>query len=161
MPLSVMNFVFARTLLERDLVETNTDSASGAPKKPGVAGSVDAAQGSAPGLTQAEIDRFALLAAFVPGTAGLIVPFIAENNLTKQEGDDNQEKPPNGTGPKAIPAAVGTPLSSADVVKRLDAGERKIDSLAAGLDDLKKSLDDVKAALAPKPSSSSVTTKTP
>jgi hypothetical protein len=120
MTISVLNWAFARSVLQRDL----------------------------PDIDQAELDRAAVLAAFVPGTAGLIVPFIVEQNLTPPDDGGTDGKPPDGKATTAMPAPSGTPLTSADISKRLDADEGQIRELTAGVTTLQKSMDEVKASVA-------------
>lgn len=57
MAISVLNWAIAKTILERDRPHADPD----------------------------EINRFSVLAALIPGTAGLILPFIAESTLPEKK----------------------------------------------------------------------------
>ena len=57
MAISVLNWAIAKTILERDRPHADPD----------------------------EINRFSVLAALMPGTVGLILPFIAESSLPEKK----------------------------------------------------------------------------
>jgi len=57
MSISMLNWAIAKTILERDRPDADPD----------------------------DINRFSVMAALVPGVAGLMVPFLIENNLPRKE----------------------------------------------------------------------------
>lgn len=57
MSISILNWAIAKTILERDR----------------------------PDADPTDINRFSVMAALIPGVAGLIVPFVIENNLPTKE----------------------------------------------------------------------------
>jgi outer membrane murein-binding lipoprotein Lpp len=100
MPFSVLNWAVAKTVLERDR----------------------------PDADPADIARFSVLAALVPGVAGLVVPFIVENNLPEP---DKEEPPP--TEPPALPGSGGSTTLD-NLGTKVDAANTKVDALGTKVD---------------------------
>ena len=149
MPLSVLNYFLRTTVLDRDR----------------------------PDADPADKARFSLLAALVPGTIGLVLPFIVENNLPKADavqtgtggqlgtsidtGTGAQPGTSTGTGTGAQPgmspgtgtgAQPGTSTGTgaivlADIVGRLNDTDLRIEVVEGQLTSINQRLDGANARL--------------
>ena len=137
MPLSVLNYFLSTTVLDRDR----------------------------PDADPADKARFSLLAALVPGTIGLVLPFIVENNLPKADavqtgtggqlgtsidtGTGAQPGTSTGTGTGAQPGtSTGTgAIVLADIVGRLNDTDLRIEVVEGQLTSINQRLDGANARL--------------
>lgn len=135
MPLSIVNWAVAQTVLGRDR----------------------------PDADPADVARYSVLAALLPGAAGLILPFVVQDNLpedprTTTDGTDTT------TGGTDTTGETGTPAEEIDVLKRrVDATGSRLTTLEKRLDERLKSIEttmaEIKAALpSPKSGSGSIVT---
>ncbi|HEY0779122.1 MAG TPA: hypothetical protein VGD56_14220 [Gemmatirosa sp.] len=111
-----------------------------------------------PNADPADVNRFSLLAAFVPGAAGLVVPFIAEQSIPEiTPNPDPAPTPPKpaatGAGDGVAPARLTPGVMSAtnganDIDARLDRTIAKLDAQGAQVDGVERTLAAIQASLA-------------
>lgn len=157
MPISVLNWAVAQTILQRDR----------------------------PDADPADIARFSLLAALVPGVAGLILPFAVEDSLspphttgtTGTTGGTGTTGTTGGTGTTGTTGGTTTgtasPPSGGTVVLGTDGGLRQTIvetkqelenfnvSVVNRLTSVEQSLTEIRDLLTPPPSATPSTSTTP